>query len=182
MKTTLLFKKWMVFTCLLLTGSLYSGNLLLAQEAPVSCDNCSEITCDPNDALPAGPHDVIYAGRWVNEVDGTCKTYFFYCVINDGNSDGNDISHTTFGDDLCENTCLESDVNGAILGQWNSSNGVLTLDGICPHSYTYNDPTTGICGLKNDEGSDGECYNSELYNGENKKIARFYICVNGNVA
>lgn len=49
---------------------------------------------------------MIYAGRMYDPVE--CRTYFLYCAVNDGGSGGQDISHTTFGDPNCANTCLES--------------------------------------------------------------------------
>ena len=117
MKAILLYRNRIWSTIALLIGLLFSGYTYSQGSDPVTITPDFTAECNPDNATEAGPHDLIYVGRHLNQTDGVCKTYFFYCVVNKANDveNSHDISHTSFGDELCSNTCLNIPNSGVVL-------------------------------------------------------------------
>lgn len=143
-----------------------------------SCESCAIPGITPQTFI-TGAHAVIYAGRFYNP--DQCKTYFFYCIVNDGGSGGHDISHTNFGDLNCSNTCLES-ISLSSLGEWSvDNNNDIILDGPCGTVEYGTDPTTDICGVKHDEESEGACYEDETCSGVTFRVTHLYLGIEGYI-
>lgn len=143
-----------------------------------TCESCELHGITPQTYV-TGTHAVIYAGRIYDSTQ--CRTYFFYCTINDGGTGGHDISNTSFGDFDCANTCLET-TSQSTLGEWSvDNNNNIVLDDACGTVEHGTDPNTGICGVKHDEESEGPCYENENCSGTNYRVSHLYLSVEGNV-
>ncbi len=130
---------------------------LIACTAAGFSQDC-EIDCDANDPIEivGSQHTITFAG--VQYDYENCTTCFYYCITN-GESPA--ISHTIFGASDCQGTCLDEE---ATVGLWSLNGCEITQStGGSPTQGT--DPTTGICGVKFDEGIAGE--------------RRYFICVDG---
>ncbi len=161
-----------------IAGLIFITALPIQANPPVeSCVSCEIPGVTPVTYI-TGSHAVIYAGRLYDTAQ--CKTYFLYCAVNDGGTGGHDISHTNFGDANCNNTCLESSVSP--LGTWSldPDNNVI-FDEACGTVEQGTDPTTGVCGVKHDEESEGACYENVTCNGSTFRVSHLYIVVEGNV-
>ena len=158
--------------------SATTENLFFENPPVETCESCA-IPGVTAQTFITGAHAVIYAGRIYDEDE--CKTFFLYCIVNDGGTGGADISNTHFGDLNCANTCLD-DESLTALGQWSVVNDEVVLDGACGEVEHGTDPNTNICGVKHDEESEGGCYEEEECSGGDFRVTHLYIAVNGNVA
>ena len=160
-------------------ASVTTTSVLSLVNPPVeTCESCAIPGVTPQTFI-TGAHAIIYAGRLYDS--DLCITYFLYCVVNDGGSGGSDISNAHFGDLSCANTCLDSS-SLSTMGQWSVDNSnSIVLDDACGTVEHGTDPTTGICGIKHDEESEGLCYEDETCTGGNFRVTHIYIAVEGNI-
>ncbi len=93
-----------------------------------------------------------------------CRTYFYYCVSN--NNVDPDISHSAFGANFCGNTCLD-ELTSRDVGTWRNVNGVIIRSHGAGNPSFGDDPTTGNCGVKFDEGITAST------------TKRYFLCVEG---
>lgn len=158
--------------------NLFATNYTLDLPPVDTCESCAIPGITP-ETYVTGTHAVIYAGRTYNADE--CRTYFFYCIVNDGGTSGSDISNTHFGDLDCANTCLETNTL-TTLGEWSvDNNNNIILNDACGIVEYGTDPATGICGVKHDEESEGACYEIENCGGDTYSVTHLYIAVEGNV-
>ncbi len=123
--------------------------------------NHCDIACDANTPITISgtTHTIIFAGVEYDYVN--CKSYFYYC-IDDNESPG--ISHVIFGENDCESTCLDDPENTTV-GTWTIDDTTCDITQVPGNGAPTQgqDPTTGICGVKFDQGGS----------------AMYFLCVDG---